>query len=145
MTLLEMAGMREANAIRRILAPPLDRWGPGPQSAMGIGPHDGMASPCVIIALFRSNRLCYGSFKNKGRIASAIVTGQQEGQMLIHHLLSGLIIGILAATASLLQGYSAGAAVGFYIIGANVGVVVSVLGALSSRLPEAPRLNSILR
>ena len=66
--------------------------------------------------------------------------------MLIHHLLSGLIIGMLAMAASLLHGYSIGAAIGFYIIGANVGLGASVLGALSSRRhPRAAQLTSALR
>jgi hypothetical protein len=65
--------------------------------------------------------------------------------MLVHHLLSGMIIGVLAAVASLLHGFPIGAAVGFYIIGANVGLAASVLGALSLRLTGIVRLTSALR
>ena len=65
--------------------------------------------------------------------------------MLVHHLLSGVTIGVLAAAASLLHGFPIGAAVGFYVIGANVGLAASILGALSSRMTGITRLTSALR
>ena len=65
--------------------------------------------------------------------------------MLLHHLLSGLIIGMLAMMVGLLHGHSIAAAIGYYIIGANVGLGVSVLGALSSRRTDASQLTSVAR
>ena len=53
--------------------------------------------------------------------------------MLVRHLLCGIVIGLLAAIAGLLAGFSVGAAVGFYVLGGNVGLGVSALGALSHR------------
>ena len=62
--------------------------------------------------------------------------------MLAHHLLSGIVIGALVALASLLQGFSLGAASGFCALGANIGVVASVLGALSARMHNTSKLAS---
>jgi hypothetical protein len=64
---------------------------------------------------------------------SAIHTGHHEGLMLVRHLLCGIVIGLLAATAGMLAGFSVWAVVGCCVLGANVGLGASVLGALSHR------------
>jgi hypothetical protein len=51
--------------------------------------------------------------------------------MLAHHLLSGMVIGALVAVAGILWGFSLWATVGFYVLGAKVGLGASALGARS--------------
>ena len=59
--------------------------------------------------------------------------------MLAGHLVVGVVAGGLAALASGLMGFSVGATVGFYILGANLGLGLSALGALVPRRKAAPR------
>lgn len=53
--------------------------------------------------------------------------------MLAGHLVVGVVAGGLAALASGLMGFSVGATVGFYILGANLGLGLSALAALVPR------------
>ena len=59
--------------------------------------------------------------------------------MLAGHLVVGVVAGGLAALASGLMGFSVGATVGFYILGANLGLGLSALGALVPRRKADPR------
>ena len=53
--------------------------------------------------------------------------------MLVRHLLCGLAIGLLAATAGLLLGLSTWLAVASFVLGGSLGLGASALGALSCR------------
>lgn len=46
--------------------------------------------------------------------------------MVVGHLMSGVVLGLLAAAASLIMGCSLLAAFGFYVLGGNVGLALSV-------------------
>ena len=59
--------------------------------------------------------------------------------MLVRHLICGVVIGLLAAIAGLLAGFSVWAVLGFYVLGANLGLGASALGALSHRPHRARR------
>jgi hypothetical protein len=47
--------------------------------------------------------------------------GEEEGQMVIAHVVIGLCVGALAAVTSLALGYSFWSAVGFYLLGSSLG------------------------
>ncbi|HVG48627.1 MAG TPA: hypothetical protein VM899_10900 [Rubellimicrobium sp.] len=51
--------------------------------------------------------------------------------MLVRHLLCGMAIGLLAATAGLLLGFSAWLALASFVLGGSLGLGASALGALS--------------
>ena len=53
--------------------------------------------------------------------------------MLVRHLFCGILLGLLAAVASVLAGYSLWATAGLYVLGANVGLCASAMGALLGR------------
>lgn len=52
---------------------------------------------------------------------------------MIGHLLCGLILGWLAAVAAFALEYSIGSMLGWYALGANLGLVLSVLWSLGLR------------
>lgn len=53
--------------------------------------------------------------------------------MLVVHLAFGLVFGVVAAALSVVLGYSFWAVVGFYILGANLGLLASLPAALLKR------------
>ena len=61
--------------------------------------------------------------------------GGAEGEklMLVRHLFCGILVGLLSALASVLAGYSLWATAGLYVLGANVGLCASAVGALLGR------------
>ena len=62
--------------------------------------------------------------------------------MIVGHLMSGVVLGLLAAAASLLMGYSPLAAFGFYVLGGNVGLALSVAVQLMRTQHASPRPTS---
>jgi hypothetical protein len=57
--------------------------------------------------------------------------------MVIAHLMVGFLAGALAAVTSLVMGYSFWSAVGFYIVGGNLGMAGVIPLLLLGRLSEA--------
>jgi hypothetical protein len=62
--------------------------------------------------------------------------------MLIRHLVVGVVVGALAALGSGLMGFSIWAVVGFYILGGNLGLGLSVLAGLVPWPERAGRTSS---
>lgn len=62
--------------------------------------------------------------------------------MVVGHLMIGVVLGLLAAAASLLMGYSAWAAFGFYVLGGNVGLALSVAVQMVLARQVGPRPTS---
>ena len=62
--------------------------------------------------------------------------------MLLGHLSCGICLGALVAVASALSGFSLLGVLGFALLGANLGLAASALGALSVTY-GAPRFSSL--
>jgi hypothetical protein len=54
------------------------------------------------------------------------LSGGEEGQMVVAHLLFGIFFGMFAAAASLLIGFSFWPIFGFYVLGGVAGISLSV-------------------
>jgi hypothetical protein len=61
--------------------------------------------------------------------------------MIVGHLVSGVGLGLLAAIASLIMGFSLLAALGFYVLGGNVGLALSA--AVQMMRPAPARLSPV--
>lgn len=62
--------------------------------------------------------------------------------MVVGHLMSGVVLGLLAAVASVLMGFSLLAAFGFYVLGGNVGLALSVAAQFVRAQQVRPRPTS---
>ena len=103
-----------------------------------------------------TNCFCYGSpaategkvsfhsrCKNVGLEPDLMPPSDEEGQMLIIHLLTGIVFGALAAGIAGLMGFSFDAIVGCYILVGNLGLLASIPAALLMGQEKAPQLTVV--
>ena len=73
------------------------------------------------------------SSHKKNRVVARPERGEEEGSMMIGHLLCGLIVGWLAAGASLLMGFSLETMFGIYVLSGSLGFALGVLWTREDR------------